>query len=115
MFLDEIFSDDSDGYIESALESSDEELPQLHPTTSIHAERVTSKFMTKYEKAKILGTRALQISMNAPVGAHVGPGIHDPLTIAELELSESKIPYIIRRYLPDDTYEDWQLDELIIE
>lgn len=30
-------------------------------------ERVTSRFMTKYERARVLGTRALQISMNAPV------------------------------------------------
>ena len=31
------------------------------------ATRTTTKFMTKYERARVLGTRALQISMNAPV------------------------------------------------
>jgi hypothetical protein len=30
-------------------------------------ERITTRYLTKYEKARVLGTRALQISMNAPV------------------------------------------------
>ena len=36
------------------------------------SERITSRFMTKYERARVLGTRALQISMNAPVMVPVG-------------------------------------------
>jgi DNA-directed RNA polymerase I, II, and III subunit RPABC2 len=39
----------------------------------------------------------------------------DPLLLAEKELREKKIPFIIRRYLPDGSYEDWKIDELIIE
>jgi DNA-directed RNA polymerases I, II, and III subunit RPABC2 len=77
------------------------------------SERVTSKYMTKYEKARILGTRALQISMNAPVMVDLEQ-MTDPLKIAEKELRERKIPIKIRRYLPDGSYEDWGLDELII-
>jgi DNA-directed RNA polymerase I, II, and III subunit RPABC2 len=38
----------------------------------------------------------------------------DPLEIAYKELREKKIPFTIRRYLPDGSYEDWGLDELII-
>lgn len=38
----------------------------------------------------------------------------DPLEIAMMELKEQKIPIIIRRRMPDGTYEDWALDELII-
>jgi DNA-directed RNA polymerases I, II, and III subunit RPABC2 len=45
-----------------------------------NAERITTKYMTKYEKARILGTRALQISMNAPVMVEAG-GQHDPLEV----------------------------------
>ncbi len=70
--------------------------------------------MTKYEKARVLGTRALQISMNAPVMVDIA-GETDPLKIARKELNERKIPMIIRRYLPNGTYEDWNIDELIIE
>ena len=76
--------------------------------------RTTTKYMTKYERARVLGTRALQISMNAPVMVDIG-GETDPLKIAMKELSERKIPMIIRRYLPDGSYEDWSLDELIAD
>ncbi|KAG2118072.1 subunit common to RNA polymerase I [Suillus discolor] len=67
--------------------------------------RVTTPYLTKYERARILGTRALQISMNAP----------DALQIAIKELSQRKIPLIIRRYLPDGSFEDWSVSELISE
>ena len=78
------------------------------------SKRVTTKYMTKYERARVLGTRALQISMNAPVMVDIG-GETDPLKIDMKELSERKIPMIIRRYLPDGSYEDWSLDELIAD
>ena len=39
----------------------------------------------------------------------------DPLALAEKELREKKIPFIVRRYLPDGSYEDWPVDQLIIE
>lgn len=63
-------------------------------------ERSTTPYMTKYEKARILGTRALQISMNAPVLVDL-EGETDPLQIAIKELREKKIPLIVRRYMPD--------------
>ena len=83
------------------------------PGTSA-AQRITTKYLTKYEKARVLGTRALQISMNAPVMVDLD-GETDPLKIAEKELRERKIPIIIRRYLPDGSHEDWAVDELIID
>merc|ERR1719265_2781976 len=70
--------------------------------------------MTKYERARIIGTRALQISMNAPIMVELR-GETDPLDIALRELTERKIPITIRRYLPDGTHEDWSLDDLIID
>ena len=77
-------------------------------------ERITSTFMTKYEKARVLGTRALQISKNAPLMITPLPGESDPYKLAERELTEGKIPFIIRRYLPDGSYEDWKLSELTV-
>lgn len=41
-------------------------------------------------------------------------GETDPLMIAMKELKARKIPLIIRRYLPDGSYEDWGIDELSI-
>eukprot|EP00878_Enallax_costatus_P003917 GHUV01004137.1.p2 GENE.GHUV01004137.1~~GHUV01004137.1.p2 ORF type:complete len:140 (+),score=32.09 GHUV01004137.1:255-674(+) len=77
------------------------------------AERITTRYLTKYERARVLGTRALQISMNAPIMVDAGE-LTDPLEIAMKELREKRIPFTIRRYLPDGSYEDWSLKELII-
>ena len=78
-------------------------------------ERETSRFLTKYERAKILGERAIQISNGAKVMVEVDEGVWDPMIIAEKELREKKIDYIVRRYLPDGTYEDWDLNEIIFD
>lgn len=56
--------------------------------------------MTKYELARVIGTRALQISLNAPVLVDL-EGLTDPILIARKELKEKKLPLIVRRYLPD--------------
>ena len=78
-------------------------------------ERQTSRFLTKFEKAKVLGERAIQISNGAKVMVDVEKGVWDPMVIAEKELREKKINYVIRRYLPDGSYEDWDLNELIFD
>ncbi|KAM9892086.1 hypothetical protein OXX69_012123, partial [Metschnikowia pulcherrima] len=53
-------------------------------------------------------------SLNAPVLVDI-EGETDPLQIAMKELAQRKIPLVLRRYLPDGSYEDWGCDELIIE
>jgi len=78
----------------------------------VKKDRITTPYMTKYERARVLGTRALQISMNAPVLVPL-EGESDPLLIAMKELSQKKIPLIVRRYLPDGDYEDWLVSELL--
>jgi DNA-directed RNA polymerase I, II, and III subunit RPABC2 len=75
--------------------------------------RITLPYMTKYERARILGTRALQISMNARVMVELD-GETDPIVIARMELEQRRIPLSVRRYLPDGSYEDWCVDELVI-
>ena len=57
--------------------------PYVAPRVLLAAadERVTTPFLTKYERARVLGTRALQISMNAPVMVEL-EGETDPLQIA---------------------------------
>ena len=74
----------------------------------------TTPFLTKYEKARIIGARALQISKNSPIliSTDILGNETDPIAIAEMELREGKIPFIIRRYLPDGSYEDWPVKEL---
>lgn len=52
--------------------------------------------------------------MNAPVFVDL-EGETDPLRIAMKELAEKKIPLVIRRYLPDGSFEDWSVEELIVD
>ena len=58
------------------------------------------------------GTRAMQISLNAPILVEL-EGETDPLEIAEKELRARKIPFIIRRKLPNGEHEDWKASDLI--
>jgi hypothetical protein len=51
-------------------------------------------------------------SMNAPILVPLD-GETDALQIAIKELSQRKIPLVIRRYLPDGSFEDWSVSELI--
>ncbi|XP_077235425.1 DNA-directed RNA polymerases II, IV and V subunit 6A-like [Tasmannia lanceolata] len=97
----------ADAFVGTEAEEQEGKQPEEKP-------RKTSKYMTKYERARILGTRALQISMNAPVMVEL-EGETDPLEIAMKELRERKIPFTIRRFLPDKSWEDWGVDELIVE
>lgn len=61
---------------------------------------------SKYEKARILGARALQISMNAPVLIKISPEElekinYDALKIAEIELESGVLPISIHRPMPE--------------
>jgi len=71
--------------------------------------------LTRFEKARIVGARALQISMGAPVLVEVAGGFSSPIDIALNELEAGILPMTIRRTLPDGTYQDipllWLLEE----
>lgn len=73
-------------------------------------QKITVPYITKYERARILGVRATQISMNSPVMIETN-GLTDPLEIALEEYKQKKIPLLVRRHLPDKTYEDWKLTD----
>lgn len=53
--------------------------------------------LNKYERARIIGARALQISLGAPVLINVPKGVFDTIEIANLELSKDAIPIAIKR------------------
>merc|ERR1712029_1232503 len=118
---DDFDGDDMDDDVEEPEMEDDEnrENVDILPADANSAEarmnqnRITTPYMTKYERARVLGTRALQIAMCAPVMVEL-EGETDPLQIAMKELKQRKIPIIIRRYLPDQSYEDWAIDELMI-
>ncbi|XP_045196972.1 DNA-directed RNA polymerases I, II, and III subunit RPABC2-like [Mercenaria mercenaria] len=117
-FDDDLDDADDDEPLDEHIQSQEgdgqmEILPADAAQPTVPARRITTPYMTKYERARVLGTRALQIAMCAPVMVEL-EGETDPLIIAMKELKARKIPMIIRRYLPDGSFEDWGIDELII-
>ncbi len=60
--------------------------------------------LTRYEIARIVGARALQLSLGAPPLVDVGRApAKDPIALALLELYEGVLPITIRRMKPDGT------------
>jgi len=79
---------------------------------------MASEQFSKYEKARILGARALQISMDAPILIKLGGDeLHelnfDSLKIAETELDSGVLPISVNRPMPKKKEED--LDKIKIE
>tara|TARA_B110000208_G_scaffold191699_1_gene259653 strand:+ start:3005 stop:3673 length:669 start_codon:yes stop_codon:yes gene_type:complete len=72
----------------------------------------TIPFLTRYEKAKILGLRAKQINHGSKPFVEINRNIIDGHTIALMELVQNKIPFIIRRPLPNGGSEYWKISDL---
>ena len=132
--------DEDDEYDESYLQKFDSEITKsyvndFHPECLIHNYDEIAKltkivknedniiidpyhrtvpFLTKYEKARVLGQRAKQIETGAKPLVKVPENIIDGYIIAELELREKKIPFIIKRPLPSGACEYWNIRDLEI-
>ena len=80
-------------------------IDELHKTLPI---------LTKYEKTRILGIRIKQLNNGALPYVKIAEDLLDSFIIAEKELKEKKIPFIIQRPLPNNTFEYWKLEDLEI-
>ena len=78
-------------------------IDELHKTIPI---------LTRYEKARILGLRAKQINNGSNPFIKVPRDMLNGIRIAEKELEEKKIPFIIRRPLPNGGSEYWKVEDL---
>ena len=72
----------------------------------------TIPYLTKYEKARVIGQCAKQLETGANPLVKVPESIIDGYIIAELELREKKLPFIIRRPIPSGGCEYWNLRDL---
>ena len=72
-------------------------------------------FLTRYEKARIVGARALQISYGAPILVDKPINMVDPIKIAMLELKLRILPLTIRRDNPSGEFQDIQINQLILK
>jgi DNA-directed RNA polymerase I, II, and III subunit RPABC2 len=72
----------------------------------------TLPFVSKFEKARILGVRAKQINNGASVMIDVPEHVIDGYTIAQMEYEQKKIPFIVKRPLPNGAVEYWKFSDL---
>lgn len=136
--INAVDDEDDDEYEENYLQKFDNELNknyiyEFHPECLNHNSDEVSKmarvirdenniiidslhrtlpYLTKYEKARVLGQRAKQIETGAKPLVRVPENVIDSYVIAELELREKKIPFIIKRPIPGGAFEYWYIKDL---
>ena len=69
--------------------------------------------LTRFERARIIGLRALQLSYGAPPFIALPDNVRDPITLARMELESNALPISIRRVLPDGRSQDISLKALM--
>ena len=69
--------------------------------------------LTRFERARVLGTRARHISNNSTPLVDT-QGETDPLKIAKKELEAGVLPLTVRRHLGNGTYEDFKVSDLLL-
>lgn len=69
-------------------------------------------FLTKYEKARIIGSRAEQLDRGAIPFVRIDENIINGRTIAMMEFEQKKIPFIIARPMPNKGVEYWKMQDL---
>ena len=72
----------------------------------------TIPILTKYEKTRIVGMRSKQINAGAKPFVKVPEHIIDGYLIAEMEVQQKRVPFIIRRPLPNGGFEYWNIKDL---
>ena len=89
-------------------------LTSAPPTGGADPKHRSLPFLTIYERTKILGTRTNQLADGARPFVPVPEHMTDPLEIAKLELEQRRLPFLIKRPMPDGTFEYWRLNDLMI-
>lgn len=104
---------------ECRLDSRDEvlnKLPLSHypPDGRGDSNHKSVPYLTLFEKTKIIGFRANQLAQGARPLVKFPEHMTDVLEIARLELEQKRLPYILKRPMPDGNFEYWRLADLIV-
>ena len=67
--------------------------------------------LTRFERARIMGARALQLSLGAPIFIEIPKNATSSLEIAMEELKQRVIPIVIKRTLPNGDYQHIPIDQ----
>jgi DNA-directed RNA polymerases I, II, and III subunit RPABC2 len=74
----------------------------------------TYPFLTIFERTKIIGLRANQISKGSAPFIPVPKHVTEVREIARLELEQKRLPFIVKRPLPNGSFEYWRLSDLLL-
>jgi DNA-directed RNA polymerase subunit K/omega len=96
----------------------EEEAPVLEKKESvghgfISIPRIWPDHLTKYERSRIIGARALQISMGAPILIEELEKLGNPVEVAERELEQGVLPLTIRRSFPNGEHIEVPVRDLL--
>lgn len=75
--------------------------------------KIGPPWLTRFEKARIVGARALQLAFGAPPLIPISRELKSPIEIAKKELESKALPISIRRYLPTGEYQDIPISALL--
>ena len=75
--------------------------------------RIGPPKLTRFERARIIGARSLQLSMGAPILTELPEEMSDPIDIALTEMKADILPMTLRRILPDKSWQDIDLHVLL--
>ena len=122
--LKKIDAELKDNYIENfhseCLNIDKNELDKLTKVTRDNNNNIVDEFhktisiMTKYEKTRILGIRTKQLNNGNIPYVSVDEGLNNNYLIALKELNEKRLPFIIKRPMPNNKFEYWKLTDLEI-
>jgi len=84
-----------------------------HEPTEITGDQIVTgpPTLTRFERARIMGARALQLSLGAPVFIEIPKNATSSLEIAMEELKQRVIPIVIKRTLPNGVYQHIPIDQ----
>jgi DNA-directed RNA polymerase I, II, and III subunit RPABC2 len=82
--------------------------------SEVDAHHRSQPFLSLYEKTKLLGFRANQLAQGARPYVVVPEHVTRVGDIARMELEQRRLPYIIKRPMPNGTFEYWRLSDLMI-
>jgi len=88
-----------------------QEIPALLGQDEKH---MSQPFLSVFEKTKILGFRSNQLAQGARPYVVIPEYITSTLDIARMELEQRRLPFIIKRPMPNGTFEYWRLSDLMI-
>ena len=85
-----------------------------NPDGQLDVKHRSVPFLLQFEKTRILGFRTNQLSQGARPYIAVPEHVTEIREIAKMELEARRLPIVVKRPMPDGSFEMWRLSDLMI-